>query len=76
MAEAVAPNEAVGNTIITPLVANIDHPALRRLGKAYSRKFLNYRDAYVREIEERSAQDSGSIGRPVSLTFSIDSRFL
>jgi hypothetical protein len=33
MATAVAPNEAVGNTIVTALVANIDHPVLRRLGK-------------------------------------------
>jgi hypothetical protein len=30
------------------------------------------RYAYVREIEEISAQVGGSIGRPVGLTFSID----
>jgi hypothetical protein len=67
---------AVGNTIVTPLIANIDHPVLKRLGKANIRKFLIDRDAYVREIEERSARDNGSIGRPVSLTFSIDPQVL
>jgi hypothetical protein len=76
MAAAVAPNETVGNTIFTPLVANIDHPVLMRLGKASIRKFLIDRDAYVWEIEERSAQDNGRIGRLVSLKFSIDPQVL
>jgi hypothetical protein len=59
-------------TIVTPIVASIEHPSLRRLGKSNIRTFLTEREAYVREITERSAQENGSIGRPVSLSFSID----
>jgi hypothetical protein len=63
-------------TIVTPIVANIEHPVLKRLGKSNIRKFLIDRDTYVREIEERSSQDNGAVGRPVSLTFSIDPQVL
>jgi hypothetical protein len=63
-------------TIATPVVARIEHPVLRRLGKSNIRTFLTEREAYVREITERSAQENGSIGRPVSLSFSIDPRVL
>jgi RNase H-like domain found in reverse transcriptase/Reverse transcriptase (RNA-dependent DNA polymerase)/Integrase core domain/Integrase zinc binding domain len=59
-------------TIVAPIVANIDHPILRKLGKTNIRRFLTDRHAYIREIAERSAQDIGTQGRPVSLTFSID----
>jgi hypothetical protein len=57
---------------LAPLIPNVEHPRLKNLGKQSIRRFLADRYAYVREIEERSAQVGGSIGRPVSLTFSID----
>jgi hypothetical protein len=59
-------------TIVSPLFASIIHPVLRKLGKQNIRRFLTERDAYVREIAERSAQQKGPIGQPVSLTFSVD----
>jgi hypothetical protein len=76
MNPAVAAGTGVATTIVTPIVANIEHPILKRLGKTNIRKFLTDRASYVREIEERSAQDNGTIGRPVSLAFSIDPHVL
>ena len=75
-AVSAAAGKGVSTTIVTPIVANIEHPVLKRLGKTNIRKFLADRGSYVREIQERSAQDNGTIGRPVSLTFSIDPHVL
>jgi hypothetical protein len=49
---------------VAPLVAGIKHPILRRLGKQNIRTFLTERDAYVRGIEERSAQENGTVDVP------------
>jgi hypothetical protein len=76
MPAAAPADTGVTTTIVTPIVASIEHPVLKRLGKTNIRKFLTDRVSYIREIEERSAQDNGTIGRPVSLTFSIDPHVL
>jgi hypothetical protein len=76
MPTAVSAGKGVATTVVTPIVANIEHPVLKRLGKTNIRKFLADRVSYVREIQERSAQDNGTIGRPVSLTFSVDPHVL
>jgi hypothetical protein len=76
MPAAVPADTGATTTIVTPIVSSIEHPVLKRLGKTNIRKFLTDRVSYVREIEERSAQDNGTIGRPVSLTFSIDPHVL
>jgi hypothetical protein len=76
MPPAVPAGTGVATTILAPIVANIEHPILKRLGKANIRKFLTDRVCYVREIEEWSAQDNWKIGRPFSLTFSIDPHVL
>jgi hypothetical protein len=69
----VLPADGLTPTItLAPIVANIEYPVLKKLGKKSIRKFLSDRDTYVREIEERSTQGIGAIGRPVSLTFSIE----
>jgi hypothetical protein len=72
MYEGIGVGVVSTTTLVAPLVAGIKHPILRRLGKQNIRTFLTERDAYVREIEERSAQENGTVGRPISLTFSID----
>jgi hypothetical protein len=59
-------------TVLAPFVASVKHPVLKKLGKQNIRTFLTERHAYVREIEERSAQENGMIGRPVSLTYSVE----
>jgi hypothetical protein len=72
MSEGIGAGLVATSTVVAPLVASIKHPVLKRLGKQNIRTFLTERDAYVREIQERSAQENGTVGRPVSLTFSID----
>jgi hypothetical protein len=72
MPEAIVVGVVSTTTLVAPLFAGIKHPILRRLGKQNIRTFLTERDAYVREIEERSAQENGTVGRPVRLTFSVD----
>jgi hypothetical protein len=72
MPEGVTMGGAAPTFTLAPIVANITYPSLKKLGKQSIRKFLTDRDAYVREIQERSVQENGAIGRPVSLTFSID----
>jgi Reverse transcriptase (RNA-dependent DNA polymerase) len=72
MAEGTGDGSSALSTVVSPIVANIEYPVLKKLGKQNIRKFLTDRDAYVREIDERSAQGNGRIGRPVSLAFSID----
>jgi hypothetical protein len=54
----------------------IEYPVLRKLGKHSIRRFLKDRAAYVREIKERTNQEDENIGKPVSLSFSIDSSIL
>jgi hypothetical protein len=72
MSEGIGVGVVSTTTLVAPLVAGIKHPILRRLGKQNIRTFLTERDAYVREIEERSAQENGTVGRPVSLMFSVN----
>jgi hypothetical protein len=72
MSEGIGVGVVSTTTLVAPLVADIKHPILRRLGKQNIRTFLTERDAYSREIEERSAQENGTVGRPVSLKFSVD----
>jgi hypothetical protein len=76
MAGSAEGSTAVEEKISSPIVANIPYPLLKKLGKQNIRKFLTERDAYVREIAERSVQGNGVIGRPVSLTFSVDPTLL
>jgi hypothetical protein len=72
MSEVLTADGLTSTIMLAPIVSNIEYPVLKKLGKKSIRKFLSDRDTYVREIEERSAQGNGAIGRPVSLTFSID----
>jgi hypothetical protein len=76
MPTAVSAGKGVSKTIVTPIVANIEHQVLKRLSKTNIRKFLPDHASYVREIQELSAQDNGTIGSPVYLTFSVDPHVL
>jgi RNase H-like domain found in reverse transcriptase/Reverse transcriptase (RNA-dependent DNA polymerase)/Integrase zinc binding domain len=59
-----------------PVVSSVEYPLLKKLGKANIRMFLRDRDAYVREIKERKDQEGQVIGKPVSLTFSIEASLI
>jgi hypothetical protein len=59
-----------------PVVSSVEYPLLKKLGKANIRRFLRDRDAYVREIKERKDQEGQAIGKPVSLTFSIEASLI
>jgi hypothetical protein len=61
---------------VLPLVSAVDYPLLKRLGKQIIRKFIRDREAYEAEIEERKYQLGTSLGKPVSLKFSIDASVL
>jgi hypothetical protein len=54
----------------------VEYPRLEKLGKQNIRRFLSDREAYTREIAERTTHDGNSIGRHVSLRFSIEPSFL
>jgi hypothetical protein len=72
MSENTGNSLSASAAIMSPIVANIYYPVLKKLGKQNIRKFLTERHSYVREIEERTTQGNGIVGRPVSLTFSVD----
>jgi hypothetical protein len=72
MSENTGNSLSASAAIMSPIVANIDYPVLKKLGKQNIRKFLTERHSYVRDIEERTTQGNGIVGRPVSLTFSVD----
>jgi hypothetical protein len=59
-----------------PVVRSVEYPLLKKLGKANIRRFLRDRDTYVREIKERKDQEGQTIGKPVSLTFSIEASLI
>jgi hypothetical protein len=62
--------------MVSPIMAHIEYPLLKKPEKQNIRKFLTERRSYVREIEERNAQGNGTVGRPVSLNFSVDPSIL
>jgi hypothetical protein len=64
--------EDAGSVALTFPVHTVAYPVLKKLDKQNIRKFLREREAYVREINERKAQDGITFGKPVSLTFSVD----
>ena len=76
MSEGMVQGSLVSATMVSPIVAQIEYPVLKKLGKQNIRKFLTERRSYVREIEERNAQGNGTVGRPVSLNFSVDPSIL
>jgi hypothetical protein len=67
------PSDAVAAPPQTLSIAHsVEYPRLKKLVKQNIRRFLSDREAYTREIAERTSQDGTSIGRPVSLRFSIE----
>jgi hypothetical protein len=64
--------EDAGAVALTFPIHTVAYPVLKKLGKQNIRKSLREREAYVREINERKAQDGITLGKPVSLTFSVD----
>jgi hypothetical protein len=72
MSEVTQADRLTRTITLAPILANTEYPVHKTLSKKSIRKFLSDRDTYVREIKEQSEQGNGAVGRPLSLTFSID----
>jgi hypothetical protein len=61
--------EDAGAVSLTFPVHTVAYPVLKKLDTQNIRKFLREREAYLREINERKAQDGITLGSPFPLHF-------